>query len=108
MAVLQMFSLMWCGTMNILRIYGNLKHFAPIRVLENVSLGNAATVTRGPMRWGIGTVFGAVVGATLIEVVRNGLTMLGISSFWQGAFVGSIIVLAVAFDRVRANRKTQE
>ena len=50
---------------------------------------------------GIGTAFGAVVGAALIEVIRNSLTLLGISTFWQGTFVGSFIVIAVLFDRLR-------
>ena len=50
--------------------------------------------------------FGSVVGAALIEVIRNSLILLGISTFWQGAFVGSFIVLAVAFDRIRAYRES--
>ena len=46
--------------------------------------------------------FGALVGAALIEVIRNSLTLLGISTFWQGTFVGSFIIVAVLFDRLRA------
>lgn len=66
----------------------------------------AATVIGGPnLLGGAGTVFGAIVGAALIEVIRNSLILLGISTFWQGAFVGSFIVLAVAFDRIRAYRE---
>jgi ribose transport system permease protein len=69
----------------------------------------AATVIGGAnLMGGSGTVFGAVVGAALIEVIRNSLTLLGISSFWQGTFVGSFIVLAVAFDRLRADRELEE
>ncbi len=69
----------------------------------------AATVIGGAnLMGGSGTIFGAVVGAALIEIIRNSLTLLGISSFWQGAFVGCFIILAVAFDRVRANREIQE
>ena len=69
----------------------------------------AATVIGGAnLMGGAGTVFGTVVGAALIEVIRNSLILLGISSFWQGAFVGSFIVLAVAFDRLRANRELEE
>lgn len=69
----------------------------------------AATVIGGAnLMGGSGTVFGAVIGAALIEVIRNSLTLLGISSFWQGAFVGSFIVLAVAFDRLRADRESEE
>jgi len=48
-----------------------------------------------------------VIGAALIEVIRNSLTLLGISTFWQGTFVGSFIVIAVLFDRLRS-RNTSE
>ncbi len=69
----------------------------------------AATVIGGAnLMGGSGTVLGAVVGAALIEVIRNSLTLLGISTFWQGAFVGTFIVVAVAFDRFRANRESDE
>ncbi len=68
----------------------------------------AATVIGGAnLLGGAGTVFGAVVGAALIEVIRNSLILLGISTFWQGAFVGSFILLAVALDRVRAYRESE-
>lgn len=62
----------------------------------------AATVIGGAnLVGGSGTALGAVIGAALIEVIRNSLTLLGISTFWQGTFVGTFIVLAVAFDRLR-------
>lgn len=65
----------------------------------------AASVIGGAnLMGGAGTIFGAVVGASLIEVIRNSLILLGISTFWQGAFVGSFIILAAAFDRIRALR----
>ena len=63
----------------------------------------AASVIGGTnLAGGIGTAFGAVVGAALIEVIRNSLILLGISTFWQGTFVGSFIIIAVLFDRLRA------
>ncbi|WP_349036622.1 ABC transporter permease [Pseudotabrizicola sp. 4114] len=68
----------------------------------------AATVIGGAnLLGGSGTVAGAVVGAALIEIIRNSLILLGISTFWQGAFVGFFIILAVAFDRIRALRTNQ-
>ncbi|WP_333815566.1 ABC transporter permease [Tabrizicola sp.] len=66
----------------------------------------AATVIGGAnLLGGSGTIFGAIVGAALIEIIRNSLILLGISTFWQGAFVGFFIVLAVAVDRLRALRE---
>ena len=63
----------------------------------------AAVIGGANLAGGTGTAFGAVVGAALIEVIRNSLILLGISTFWQGTFVGSFIVLAVAVDRLRTN-----
>lgn len=62
----------------------------------------AAVIGGANLSGGIGTAFGAVVGAALIEVIRNSLTLLGISTFWQGIFVGSFIIVAVLFDRLRS------
>jgi ribose transport system permease protein len=67
----------------------------------------AAVVIGGAnLMGGSGTAFGAVVGAVLIEMIRNSLTLLGINPFWQGTFVGSFIIIAVLFDRLRASRET--
>lgn len=61
----------------------------------------AAVIGGANLAGGTGSAFGAVLGAALIEVIRNSLILLGISTFWQGTFVGSFIVLAVAFDLMR-------
>ncbi|TPW26717.1 ABC transporter permease [Pararhizobium mangrovi] len=61
----------------------------------------AATVVGGAnLMGGVGSAFGAVIGAALIEVIRNSLILLGVNSFWQGTFVGSFIILAVLFNRL--------
>jgi ribose transport system permease protein len=65
----------------------------------------AAVIGGANLSGGEGTVAGAVIGALLIEVIRNSLILLGISTFWQGAFVGSFIVLVVAVDRLRKIQK---
>jgi ribose transport system permease protein len=67
----------------------------------------AAVIGGANLAGGTGTAFGAVIGAALIEVIRNSLILLGISTFWQGTFVGTFIVLAVAFDKLR-NKDTSE
>ncbi|MBO9462197.1 MULTISPECIES: ABC transporter permease [Stappiaceae] len=61
----------------------------------------AAVIGGANLAGGQGTALGAVIGALLIEVIRNSLILLGISTFWQGMFIGCFIVIAVAFDRVR-------
>ncbi|MGE0499514.1 MAG: ABC transporter permease [Rhizobiaceae bacterium] len=68
----------------------------------------AAVVIGGTnLAGGSGTAVGAVIGAVLIEMIRNSLTLLGINPFWQGVFVGTFIIVAVAFDRIRASRSAE-
>jgi ribose transport system permease protein len=65
----------------------------------------AAVVIGGAnLAGGGGTAIGAVIGAVLIEMIRNSLTLLGINPFWQGTFIGTFIIIAVLFDRIRALR----
>jgi ribose transport system permease protein len=68
----------------------------------------ASTVIGGAnLAGGAGTAVGALIGSALIEVIRNSLTLLGINPFWQGLFIGSFIIIAVTFDRIR-NLQSQE
>ena len=64
----------------------------------------AAVIGGANLSGGAGTAFGAVIGAALIEISRNSLLLLGVDAFWQGTFVGSFIVLAVMFDRLKGAR----
>jgi ribose transport system permease protein len=66
----------------------------------------AAVIGGATLVGGVGTAFGALVGAALIEVIRNSLGLLGINAFWQGCFIGCSILVAVAFERVRQFRST--
>ncbi len=68
----------------------------------------AAVVIGGTnLSGGAGTAFGAVVGAVLFEMIRNSLTLLGINPFWQGTFIGTFLIVAILFDRVRAYRQSR-
>jgi len=50
---------------------------------------------------GVGTVSGALVGALIIGVLRNGLTLLDVSAYWQTVIIGAVIVIAVWVDVLR-------
>ena len=66
----------------------------------------AAVVIGGTSLFGgVGGVFGTVVGALLIGVLRNGLVLLNVSPFIQQIVIGLILVLAVAFDQYAAARR---
>jgi ribose transport system permease protein len=61
----------------------------------------AAVIGGANLAGGVGTATGALIGAALIEIIRNSLGLLGINAFWQGTFIGGFILVAVAFDRLR-------
>ena len=70
-----------------------------LRVIASTVIGGAN------LMGGEGGTYGAVIGAALIEVIRNSLLMQGIDSNWQGAFVGVFIVLAVLLEKIRGRRR---
>ncbi|PKM50000.1 MAG: ABC transporter permease [Firmicutes bacterium HGW-Firmicutes-7] len=47
---------------------------------------------------GIGTVMGVVVGALIMGVLNNGMSIMGVSVDWQQAIKGIVLLIAVAFD----------
>ncbi len=47
---------------------------------------------------GVGKIIGAVVGAFMIGVMNNGMSILGIGIDWQQAIKGIVLLLAVLFD----------
>lgn len=53
---------------------------------------------------GAGTIWGAVLGALFLGVIKNALPVVGISPFWQLAISGSAIILAVAFNARQGRR----
>ncbi|MCC8180599.1 MAG: ABC transporter permease [Planctomycetes bacterium] len=53
---------------------------------------------------GVGRVSGTIIGALIIQVIANGLDMLGVQSYWQQIVKGAIIVLAVYLD-VRSKQR---
>jgi ribose transport system permease protein len=50
---------------------------------------------------GYGGIWGTLVGALAVAVLRNGLNLVGLSTEWQVAVVGLVIVSAVAIDAMR-------
>lgn len=64
----------------------------------------AATVLGGTsMAGGYGTIVGTIVGAFVIGVINDGMTMCGVSEFWQKVIRGMVIILAVVIDQSQRN-----
>lgn len=59
----------------------------------------AATVIGGTsLMGGQGSVIGTLIGALIMGVLRNGLNLLGVSSFIQQVVIGVVIIAAVLLD----------
>jgi ribose/xylose/arabinose/galactoside ABC-type transport system permease subunit len=70
-------------------------------VIAAVVIGGAS------LSGGRGTVLGTIIGTLLIIFLRNGLTLLGISTNIQFVVIGAIIIAAVALDQAaRAKAQT--
>ncbi|GAB6100118.1 sugar ABC transporter permease [Halanaerocella petrolearia] len=66
----------------------------------------ACVIGGASLAGGIGTVFGAVIGAIVMASLDNGMSLMAVPSYWQQIIKGLVLVLAVWFDV--ASRKNGE
>jgi ribose transport system permease protein len=86
------------GVMTASRLYsasGLLGNGYELDAIAAVILGGTSVVG------GIGSVAGTLVGALIMAVLNNGLTLMNISFFWQMVIRGIVIILAVTIDKFR-------
>jgi rhamnose transport system permease protein len=57
---------------------------------------------------GSGTVYGAAIGALLLQTMTTSLVVLRINAFWQQAVVGVLILAAISLDRVLVTRLSRQ
>jgi fructose transport system permease protein len=55
---------------------------------------------------GRGSVIGALIGALIVGVIRNGLQLIGVDSIYQVLITGILVILAVSVDQL-ARRRTR-
>lgn len=54
---------------------------------------------------GVGKVSGCIIGAALMRTLRNGLTMIGLSPYWQTFIIGVAVMAIIIADGVGERRK---
>jgi len=47
---------------------------------------------------GVGTIIGAVIGGFIMGILNNGMSIMGVETFWQDIAKGLVLLAAVAFD----------
>ena len=86
------------GLMSASRLYsanGNLGVGYELDAIAAVILGGTSFVG------GIGTITGTLIGALIIATLNNGMTLMGVSYFWQLVIKGGVIIIAVLIDKYR-------
>jgi len=60
----------------------------------------AAVVIGGASLYGgRGSMIGTLFGVFIMVMIRNGLNLMGVSPFWQGSAIGTIIIVALLVER---------
>ncbi len=89
------------GVMSASRLYsanGNLGMGYELDAIAAVILGGTSFVG------GIGTITGTLIGALIIATLNNGMTLMGVSYFWQLVIKGGVIIVAVLIDKYRTQK----
>jgi ribose transport system permease protein len=67
----------------------------------------AAVIGGTSLFGGEGSVLGVLLGAATMQVLRNGLVLLGFPAYWQTVAIGTMILLAILLDYGRRQRALQ-
>ena len=71
---------------------------------ENLDSITAVVLGGTSLFGGRGTIVGTLLGALIVGVFRNGLTLIGVSSVYQILITGILVILAVAADKLARPR----
>ena len=87
-----------CGMILASNLYSGSAVFGELYILESIAV---VVVGGTALTGGAGGVLNALVGALIMSIIKNGMTVVGIDIYAQQAFLGILIILAVAvtFDR---------
>jgi fructose transport system permease protein len=67
---------------------------------ENLDAITAVVLGGTSLFGGRGVILGTLVGAVVVGVLRNGLTLMGVASVYQVLITGILVIAAVAVDQL--------
>ena len=82
----------FAGTIQVMRLGAPLPSIGEGMELQAVA---AAVIGGTALTGGIGTIFGGIIGATLIRVIDNGLVLSQVDANWFKLAIGSLTIFAV-------------
>lgn len=79
-------------------------HSNDIGTLDELRVIAAAVIGGTALSGGIGTIYGAILGALIMQSLQSGMAMVGVDAPFQNIVVGSVLVLAVLIDIIYRKR----
>ncbi len=73
-------------------------HSNDIGILDELRVIAAAVIGGTALKGGVGTIYGAIIGALIMQSLQSGMAMVGVDAPLQNMVVGSVLVLAVLID----------
>jgi ribose transport system permease protein len=85
------------GLLMITRLGNSQPSIGDIWVMNSI----AAAVTGGvALTGGIGNPFGAFLGTCILAIIQNMIVLFNVSTYWQTAVSGFVVLIAISFDSV--------
>lgn len=79
-------------------------HSNDIGILDELRVIAAAVIGGTALSGGIGTIYGAILGALIMQSLQSGMAMVGVDAPFQNIVVGMVLVLAVLIDIIYRKR----
>lgn len=79
-------------------------HANDIGTLDELRVIAAAVIGGTALAGGFGTIYGAIIGALIMQSLQSGMAMVGVDAPFQNIVVGTVLVLAVFIDIIYRKR----
>ena len=79
-------------------------HSNDIGTLDELRVIAAAVIGGTALSGGIGTIYGAILGALIMQSLQSGMAMVGVDAPLQNMVVGTVLVAAVLIDIIYRRR----
>lgn len=96
-----------CGLSAIVAQARLANHTNDIGTLDELRVIAAAVIGGTALAGGIGTIYGAILGAIIMQSLQSGMAMVGVDAPFQNIVVGAVLVIAVWID-IQYRKRTGE
>jgi D-xylose transport system permease protein len=79
-------------------------HSNDIGTLDELRVIAAAVIGGTALAGGVGTIYGAILGALIMQSLQSGMAMVGVDAPYQNIVVGVVLVVAVLVDIIYRRR----